>query len=132
MHLKRGAVEQSFWLVSQPRHFGGRQWYFRCPSTGDRVSILWRPLGAERFLSRRAWGRQVAYRSQFQTWHDRACTVARGVRYRLSGPDYAVFNDALPPKPKGMHWRTYEREIARIEALENACNLYLLPFIAKL
>jgi len=45
---------------------------------------------------------------------------------------YAVFNGELPPKPKGMHLRTYEREIARIESLEGACNLYLLPFIAKL
>ena len=132
MHLKRGAVEQSFWLVTEPRHFGGRQWYFRCPSTGDRVSILWRPLGAERFMSRRASGRQVAYGSQFQTWHDRACSAARAARHRLGGSDYAVFNGELPPKPKGMHWRTYEREIARIETLESACNLYLLPFIGEL
>jgi hypothetical protein len=50
--------------------------------------------------------------------------------YRLGGSDYADFNGELPSKPKGMHWRTYEREIARIETLENACNLYLTEAIA--
>ena len=83
-------------------------------------------------MSRRASGRQVAYGSQFQTWHDRAYSAARAARHRLGGSDYAVFNGELPPKPKGMHWRTYEREIARIEILESACNLYLLPFIGEL
>ena len=31
-----------------------------------------------------------------------------------------------------MHWRTYEKEIARIEAYEDACNWYLLRCIARL
>jgi hypothetical protein len=132
MHLELGAVEQSFSLVTQPRHFGGRQWYFRCPRTDRRVSVLWKPPGARCFLSRQAWGRQVAYGSQFQNRHERAGLAIWAARYRLGGADYADFNGELPPKPKGMHWRTSEREIARIEALENASNLCLLPFIAKL
>jgi hypothetical protein len=130
MHLNRGVVEQSFWLVTEPRHFGGRQWYFRCPRTDRRVSVLWKPPGADCFLSRQACEPQVAYGSQFQTWHDRACSAARAVRHRLGGSDYVDFNGEPPPKPKGMHWRTYEREIARIKALENACNLYLTEAIS--
>ena len=50
----------------------------------------------------------------------------------LGGPDYADSSGELPPKPKGMHWRTYEREIAQIETFENACNFYLLQCIARL
>src|SRR5258705_6547425 len=57
--------EQEINFVSRPRHFGGRQLYFRCPATGRLCSTLWKPPGASRFASRQAWGRQVAYQSQF-------------------------------------------------------------------
>jgi hypothetical protein len=100
------------------------------PSHGSSRLCSVEPPGADCFLSRRACGPQVAYGSQFQTWHDRACSAARAVRHRLGGPDYIDFNGELPPKPKGMHWRTYEREIAQIKALENACNLYLAEAIS--
>lgn len=130
MHLKLGTVEQTLWLVAQPRHFGGRQWYFQCPRSDRRVSVLWKPPGAQCFLSRQAWGRQVAYGSQFQSWHERTCSAVRAARYRLGGSDYMDFDSELPPKPRGMHWRTYEREIARIETLENACNVYLAEAIS--
>ena len=85
-----------------------------------------------RTIFRQAWGRQVAYGSQFQSWPGRASLAARGIRYRLGGPDYADSSGELPPRPKGMHWRTYEREIARIETFENACNFYLLRCISGL
>jgi hypothetical protein len=58
MHPKLGAAEQSFWLVTEPRHFGGRQWYFRCPRTDRRVSVLWKSPGDDRFLSWQACGRR--------------------------------------------------------------------------
>ena len=74
----------------------------------------------------------MAYGSQFQSWPGRACSAARAIRYRLGGPDYADSSGELPPKPKGMHWRTYEREIAQIETFENAFNFYLLQCIARL
>ncbi len=38
--------QQSFSLVSDPRNFGGLQWYAICPKTGRRVRVLYRPLGA--------------------------------------------------------------------------------------
>ena len=33
--------QQSFSLVSDPRHFGGLQWYAICPKTGRRVRVLY-------------------------------------------------------------------------------------------
>jgi hypothetical protein len=119
MRIGLGSFEQWIELVTQPRHFGGRQWYFTCPKTDRRASILWKPPGAERFLSRYAWGRAVAYGSQFETPHDRTCSAARAIRYRLGGSEFVEFGGELPPKPKGMHWRTYKREIAQIETLEH-------------
>lgn len=132
IRLQLGAFDQWISLETEPRNFGGRQWYFVCSSTDRRVSILWKPPGAARFLSRQGWGPRVAYASQFETWHDRACSRARAVRHRLGGSEYAGFGDELPPKPKGMHWRTYERKLDQIQANENACNLFLLQCIARL
>jgi opacity protein-like surface antigen len=65
VRIQLGQLDQRINLVSQPRHFGGRQWYFICPSMNRRVSVLWMPLGAREFACRQRWGRQVAYASQF-------------------------------------------------------------------
>ena len=60
-----GSFVQQIALVSRPRHFGGRQWFFVCPVTGGFATVLWKPPGAARFCSRQAWGRQVAYDRNF-------------------------------------------------------------------
>jgi hypothetical protein len=55
-----------------------------------------------------AWGRQVAYASQFEAPHDRAWRGKAKIKARLIGklnPD----EWDLPPKPKGMRWSTYKR-----------------------
>ena len=59
-------------LEACERHFGGWQWYFVCPRTGLKASVLWMPPGARSFASRKRWGRQVAYHSQFLSEIDRA------------------------------------------------------------
>jgi hypothetical protein len=132
MRLEFGSLDQWVELVSLARHYGGRQWYFLCPQSGRRVSVLWMPPGARSFKCRQSWGRQVAYGSQFQSPYHRAGSAAQTIRYRLVGADNPESEGELPPKPKGMHWRTYEREIERIEAYENASNFYLLQSIAGL
>ena len=47
--LQLGDLDQRIDLVAAPRHFGGRQWYFVCPRTAQRVSVLWKPPGAQSF-----------------------------------------------------------------------------------
>jgi hypothetical protein len=99
----------------------------------DRIaSVLWKPPGADRFCSRQTWGRQVAYGSQFESPHDRALNAAQDIRYRLGWKDYASIDDCMPPKPKWMRWRTYERIIQRCEANEAICNQYLWGILARL
>ena len=64
LRIQIGNLDQ--WINgAQPRRFGGRQWYFRCPATQRRCSVLWMPSGARQFCSRQAWRKQVAYASQF-------------------------------------------------------------------
>jgi hypothetical protein len=65
--IQIGSLDQRILLEAEPRHFGGQQWYFVCPSTGRRASVLWMPPGARSFASRQAWRRQVAYATQFGT-----------------------------------------------------------------
>lgn len=128
--LRLGKLEQFIRLQREPRRFGGGQWYFVCPTTGRLASVLWLPPGASRFASRQTWGRRVAYGSQFQTWHDRALTRAQDIRVGLGGKEYVSLLDGLtPPKPKGMHWRKYERLLRKSEAYEMKCISYLSRFI---
>jgi hypothetical protein len=115
--IQLGALDQWIILVAQPRHFGGRQWYFSCPVTRRPVSVLWKPPGARQFRSRQAWGRQVAYASQFEGRDDRAWRGKRKINARLAverEPD----DWDLPPKPKWMRWRTYQRYVDKYDRYE--------------
>ena len=111
-------------LVSRSRHYGGRQWLFLCPETGRLATVLWKPPGASRFCSRQAWGRQVAYRSQFQNASDRAQSGKERIKARLIG-DLDPEDWELPPKPKWMRWATYNRYVERFDnyesRLDNIC-----------
>jgi hypothetical protein len=108
-------LDQRIILVARPRHFGGAQWYFVCPVTNRRASVLWKPPGATRFCSRQAWGRRVvAYRSQLLGPDDRAHAGQARIKARLIG-DCDPDEWDLPPKPKWMRWRTYNRYVERFD-----------------
>jgi hypothetical protein len=111
-------ADQLVTLSSCPRHFGGRQWYFVCPVTHRQASVLWKPPGAKEFRSRQAWGRQVAYRSQFQTIYDRGHAGKAKIKARLIG-ELDPEDWELPPKPKWMRWRTYKRLAERFDAYDD-------------
>ena len=93
--------QQTFSLVSEPRHFGGLQWYVVCSRTGRRARVLYRPLGATFFASRHAWGHRAAYASQFLDPIGRAWRTKAKVKAALLADENPDEWD-LPPKPKGM------------------------------
>jgi hypothetical protein len=76
------------------------------------------PPGAGHFYSRHAWGaRRVADASQFLDADNRAHRGKAKIKARLiadSNPD----EWELPPKPKWMRWRTYNRFIDRFDWYE--------------
>jgi hypothetical protein len=113
-----GDLIERFTLVARPRHFGGRQWYFMCPAMKRPVSVLWRPPGARRFRSRQAWGRQVAYHSQFSDSDNRAHLGKARIKARLIAHLDSDDWD-LPPKPKWMRWSTYNRHAERYDVCED-------------
>jgi hypothetical protein len=117
LRLQLGNLDQRITLVAHPRHFGGRQWYFMCPILNRPASVLWKPPGASRFCSREAWGRQVAYSSQFSDAMNRTHQAKARIKSRLIGDlDPAEWD--LPPKPKWMRWSTYSRYLERFDQYE--------------
>jgi hypothetical protein len=116
-----GQLAQQITLVSRPRHYGGRQWFFVCPVTGGLATVLWKPPGASRFCSRQAWGRRVAYRSQFQNASDRAYLGRERIKARLIG-DLVPEDWELPPKPKWMRWKTYNRYEEKFDSYEEVLD----------
>ena len=98
-----------------PCNLGGRRAWFLCPAKGcgRRVAILY---GGSIFACRHC--HRLAYDCQRETDGDRAMRRADTIRRRL-GWGAGIAN---PPgeKPKGMHWRTFERLKAEHDAFANA------------
>ena len=113
MHIVADWIYPTIQLVARPRHFGGWQWYFVCPREGRHVSVLWSPPGQRFFAGRKSWG-NVAYLSQYHGPGARAHYMAVKLCNRIGGPG-AAEEWEVPPKPKWMRWRTYERLSKRCE-----------------
>src|SRR5215204_5903760 len=109
---------QSFALASQRRHFGGSQSYVVCRKTRKHVRTLFKPLGANYFASRHAWGRRAAYASQFLDPVGRAWRTKAKIKNRLIGDEDPDEWD-LPPRPKRMQLKTYERWEAKYDRAED-------------
>jgi hypothetical protein len=102
-------MEQQVRLVWTQCHYGGERPWFLCTGHSPdqycrrRVAKLYGGEGL--FTCRHCWG--LAYRSQRQSPEVRALNKAKETRVRLGGTE--DLDSPFPPKPKGMHWRTYER-----------------------
>jgi len=86
-------------------NFGGERPWFICPGAGcgRRVAVLYGP--GRYFLCRHCY--DLVYQSQRDNEIYRALHRAQDIRQQLGGS--ANMTEPFPEKPKGMHWRTYER-----------------------
>lgn len=93
-------------------NYGGERAWFRCPrpGCGRRVATLW---GGAMFYCRQC--QNLAYESQNETAWDRALTKVQSIKVKLGGHPAGDF----PPKPEGMHWRTYYRLMTQAEQAES-------------
>jgi hypothetical protein len=91
-------------------NYGGTRVWFVCPAVGctRRVAILY---GGGIFACRQCY--QLVYQSQREQPSDRALRRAQEIRMKLGGSGSMA--DMFPWKPKGMHWRTYERLVDEAE-----------------
>ncbi len=83
---------------------GGKRPWFLCPAKncGRRVAILY---GGAIFACRHCY--QLAYPSQRENLDDRATRKAEKIRERMGWKPGILNGEGF--KPKGMHWKTFER-----------------------
>jgi len=91
--------------------FGGRRRWLVCLSCERRCRIIY---GDARFRCRKC--HRLTNQSQHEPAWQRPLTRAQNVRIRLGGD--GGMDGSFPPKPKGMHWRTYRR----LEAQDEVAN----------
>lgn len=99
------ALDYPIQLQTTPCRYGGARYWFTCPAVGcgRRVAILY--LGDKYFACRHCY--QLAYQSQREAPGDSANRRANKIRDKLDwGPGIA---NPIGWKPKGMHWKTFNR-----------------------
>ena len=95
-------IEQPVYFSWTRPQFGGRRPWFLCPLCIRRVALLY--LRGERWACRVCC--DLAYRSELESKGYRGQMKARKIRMRLGGNRSGI---EFPDKPRGMHWRRYER-----------------------
>ena len=100
----RELMNYSVRLDQTPCTLGSQRVWWLCPGAGcgRRVAILF---GGRKFACRHCHA--LAYSCQTESADDRAARRADTIRRRL-GWEQGIFNPD-GSKPKGMHWRTFER-----------------------
>ena len=88
-----------------PCNYGAKRPCFLCPGQdcGRRVALLYQP--GRYYLCRHCY--DLVYTSQQENPAFRLLSKAQNIRRSLGGS--AILDDPFPPKPKGMHWRTYKK-----------------------
>jgi hypothetical protein len=92
-------------------HLGGQRHWFTCPRCSKRVAVLYAP--GRYFACRQCGG--LGYATQKEGAGDRASTKADKLRKRM-GWEAGILN-GNGGKPKGMHWKTYQRLKSHHDAL---------------
>lgn len=104
-HVKGGMPAEVLDVIYTRCHFGGKRAWFQCGKIGcgRRVAVLYdTPRG---FRCRHC--ARLDYRSHLERPWDRLLRQSRRLRAKADGGMNLA--TAFPPKPKGMHWVTYER-----------------------
>ncbi len=109
--------------VDQP--FGGSRLYFICPRCRHRCMVLY---GGSHFRCRKC--QNLAYASQSEDAAARAMSRSQNIRKRLG--DSGGFDDPFPPKPKGMHWATYDRLEREYAVQDERAATVLVGLLARL
>jgi hypothetical protein len=119
-------------LQHQPRHYGGTEAYFRCPSCDRRCSKLY--LLGSRFRCRHCTG--LAYRSQSLEPEDRLARTHNRYRRKIDPAAVHLHFGELPDRPKGMHRATYdrlaERALAALEAREAILDEQIVRMLVRM
>ena len=103
-------LDYKVWLVKVPSNLGrGFRYYFQCPVSGKRCTILYMAYDSQYFKHREAYQNRIYYPVQMEPQHYR-CFQYHAVKRQL---------DELYKKQKKNHYRGNKTRLAeRIERLE--------------
>ena len=105
--------------------FNGQRRWFLCPGCGRRCRILY---GGSYFRCRRC--HQLKYESQYEQSFGRAASMSHKLREKLGYSGTLV--EPFPPKPIGMHWKTYWQAEERDAELQQRWELGLIGWMNRL
>lgn len=108
-----------------PQAYGGVRWWMLCPFTRRRCRVLYLPNGGRLFASRRAY--RLVYRTQQMSPEGRAWHRV----HKLSAAIGTCYEADEWEKPKGMHWRTFDRKAHALDAAHAALDRYFLLRCAR-
>jgi len=112
-----GQAEQKDYSVPitwTPCHLGGERPWFLCPCCHRRVAKLY---GGAVFACRHCW--RLNYASQQASKRDRASDRSWALRQALGCDEgFLCLPAEYIPKPKGMHWRTFNRKIQQLRQVD--------------
>jgi hypothetical protein len=119
-------VQESIHLEHTPCHYGGSRTWFQCPNCGKRSGVLY--LAGKYFVCRKCGG--IHYASQSESETDRAIRKARKYRKQLQAD--ADIDAPIMRKPKGMHWKTFERLVKQSQKAADRANDGLWQYMQRL
>lgn len=95
-----------------PCHYGGQRTWLVCPECQQRVGVVYSV--GKYFRCRCCCG--LNYHSQHLNYYDRQRLNLQAMRKKLGGD---ALIQVFPDKPKGMHWKTYLRFVAKAKQYES-------------
>jgi hypothetical protein len=126
------SVDQRVPITWSTCHFGGLRPWFRCAVhsngryCGRRVAKLY--AAGELFACRHCYG--LAYESQQEPMHQRGLGRAQKIRLQMGGSQNMF--EPFPDKPKGMHWRTYDRRRGAHDVAEARSTMGMMRLVDSL
>jgi hypothetical protein len=121
VELHGGAIKQmheKIHLVPRPQPFGGYRLLAKCPFSGRLCRCLYLLNGSARFQSRHGYQVRPQHKTQGLPAHYRFLERRNGIAEKLlrglpPATREAMDGSDVPPRPTGMHLKTYTRLSAR-------------------
>jgi hypothetical protein len=120
------AMDYPVRIARTPCRYGGSRPWFRCPRCQCRRAVLYGTASDGRFGCRNCM--RLGYASEAEDALGRTWRRQRRLAARLGAEDDT---DMHPPRPKGMHQRTYERVLNQIWACEASRDEQLYLFMQR-
>lgn len=107
------SMEYPVYLTTTTPNYGGVRWWFICPAKGcgRRVGVIY---GGKVFACRHCYN--LSYDSQNEALQFRILHKAQKIHRKLGGSGCTM---DYVGKPKGMHWKTYNRLKQDMKRYEN-------------